>query len=114
MRARPLGSALAFPVAGASGGRGAYGRAVPDCATLAATGRITPRDASMQGGGDVAVQKDLMRGGLFNELPRDRPQVEHVRRRRFPYPARPGDSVFSGGAGYIIKNEIQVAIACAF
>lgn len=117
MRAQVLALALALPVSAVAGGYegpGADGRALQDCTALAAAGRLTPGVACVQDGRAVVSRGDVRRAGPFYELLRDRPQIEYVNGRRCPYPTRSSDSVFTGGSGYITKNEIRAVVGCAF
>ena len=116
MRASALALALVLPVpvtAGGSEGPAAYARAVPDCAALAASDRLTPGAVCVQDGRVIAIRRDAKRR-VFHGLLRDRPRVGYVRGRRCPYPTRPSDSPFSGGAAYIIKNDVRAEIGCVF
>lgn len=116
MRAQVLALALILPgpaVAGGYEGPGPDERALQDCTALASASRLTPGEACVQDGRVVASRGDARRGGPFYELLRDRPQIEHVNGRRCPYPTRPSDSVFTGGSGYISKNEVRAVVGCA-
>ena len=112
MRAPALALALALPVPAVAGGfegPDAYGRAVPDCAVLAAFG-----EACVRSGRVDLIRANVKRGGIFHEVLRTQPRVEYVQGRRCPYPTRPSDSVLSGGSGYIIGNHVRADLGCAF
>lgn len=104
MRASALALALALPVPATAGGYeepGAYG-AVPNCAALTAPGR-----AFLQDGRVVVIRE------ASDSLLRARPRVEHIRGRFCRRPTGTSDRLWSGGAGYIIKNDTRAVIGCA-
>ena len=111
MRRAALALAIACPASAFAGG---YGGAVaaPECAVISARGQLSLGATCVQDGQLVVVSE--RRVGLFHGLLRDRPRVEYVNGRRCPYPNRPSDSPFAGGAGYVIKNDVRAIIGCAF
>ena len=109
-----------LPVAASAGG---WAGAVP-CEQLAASGQLHAGAKCSRGTGVYSVDTAaagtrvngvLVRAGsLYYRLIRHVPATEVVRGKRCPYPHRPSDSAFSGGAGYIIKDDVRLAIGCVY
>ena len=97
-----------MPGAAAAGG-------VPLCSELAAIGALSAGTRCLdQGQVMIVAENDQRKPGVFSRISAQRRPVEFVNGRRCPYPVRPSDSVFSGGAGYLSKNSVRRVIGCAF
>ncbi|QFU07861.1 hypothetical protein PARPLA_02149 [Rhodobacteraceae bacterium THAF1] len=108
------------PLAASAGG---YSGA-PTCDELAAAGQLHAGVRCTRGTGVYQVEAAqpgtvvdgvmVQRQGFFYTLLRHVPATEVVRGRRCPYPHRASDSVFSGGAGYVIKDTVRARIGCVY
>ena len=102
-----------LPLSASAGG---YSGA-PSCAELAAAGQLHAGAQCQRGAGVYEVESAHAGSGAQGyayRLLRHAPATEVVYGKRCPYPHRPSDSVFSGGAGYIIKDTVRRRIGCVY
>ena len=119
IRLSTLCTVALFTVAPMAASAGGYTGAQA-CAELAYAGQLHAGAHCRSGTGGYRVEPGHtgtagagLRGYTYRLL-RHVPATEVVRGKRCPYPHRPSDSVFAGGAGYIIKDDVRARIGCVY
>lgn len=113
-----LAAVAAFAVVPLATSAGGYSGPVT-CDELAAAGQLRSGVQCRRGTGVYEIDSRVGAPatgirGYYYRLIRHVPATEVVYGKRCPYPHRPSDSVFSGGAWYIIKDTVRARIGCVY